>query len=211
MARTYARPVEVLRAIEALASETRLRMLGLLASEGPMTAAELARALDLSLPTVLEHMAKLEGAGLVTWTVVRRGGREARVYRPVAGRITVVVDLRRMAGVPPLRELERLAAEYLEKCRRLGRTVAVADVRSTLGVDEATAEAVAEYLNGTESIIVRHVADRIRGEAPDGAAVRDLARRLNVDEYWVVMAAKALEDGGAYRLVGDRLVRVSEE
>ncbi len=54
----------------ALADETRLRMIGLLTTQ-ERSVEELAAALDLRMPTISHHLAKLKEAGLVT---MRREG-----------------------------------------------------------------------------------------------------------------------------------------
>jgi DNA-binding transcriptional ArsR family regulator len=49
---------------QALADTTRRAMLARLA-QGPISVSELARPLSMSLPAVMQHLAVLEGAGLV--------------------------------------------------------------------------------------------------------------------------------------------------
>lgn len=51
-------------AFQALADPTRRTMLARL-SQGPATVSDLARPLSISLPAVLQHLAVLEGSGLV--------------------------------------------------------------------------------------------------------------------------------------------------
>ena len=51
-------------AFHALSVATRREMVARLAS-GPLTVSDLARPLPISLPAVLQHLAVLEGAGLV--------------------------------------------------------------------------------------------------------------------------------------------------
>ncbi|GAA2485643.1 hypothetical protein GCM10010406_22290 [Streptomyces thermolineatus] len=72
-------------ALRALAHPVRLRMLSLM-WPGPMSAAELARELDVSHALASRHLRRLDAAGLVELAEerVRRGGRERR-YRAVHG------------------------------------------------------------------------------------------------------------------------------
>jgi len=58
-------------AFQALADPTRRAMLVRL-SRGPVTVSDLARPLSISLPAVLQHLAVLEGAGLVRSTKIGR-------------------------------------------------------------------------------------------------------------------------------------------
>jgi DNA-binding transcriptional ArsR family regulator len=86
--------------LRALAHPVRLRMLTLM-WPGPMSAAELARELDISHALASQHLRRLDAAGLVELAEerVRRGGRERR-YRTVHG--TPLSDQR--AGTPLLAE-----------------------------------------------------------------------------------------------------------
>ena len=56
---------------QALADSTRRSMVTRLA-RGPATVSELARPLDMSLPAVMQHLAVLEGSGLVRSAKVGR-------------------------------------------------------------------------------------------------------------------------------------------
>ncbi|GAA4494904.1 hypothetical protein GCM10023191_034810 [Actinoallomurus oryzae] len=76
---------EVDPVLRALAHPLRLRMLSLM-WPGPMSAAELARELDVSHALASQHLRRLDAAGLVELAEerMRRGGRERR-YRTVRG------------------------------------------------------------------------------------------------------------------------------
>ncbi|GAA1189653.1 DNA-binding transcriptional ArsR family regulator [Kitasatospora gansuensis] len=71
--------------LRALAHPLRLRMLSLM-WPGPMSAAELARELDVSHALASQHLRRLDAVGLVELAEerTRRGGRERR-YRTVQG------------------------------------------------------------------------------------------------------------------------------
>jgi DNA-binding transcriptional ArsR family regulator len=71
--------------LRALAHPLRLRMLTLM-WPGPMSAAELARELDVSHALASQHLRRLTAAGLVELAEerMRRGGRERR-YRTIHG------------------------------------------------------------------------------------------------------------------------------
>ncbi|MFE9691967.1 ArsR/SmtB family transcription factor [Micromonospora sp. NPDC005806] len=71
--------------LRALAHPVRLRMLSLLWS-APLSAAALARELEISHALASQHLRRLDAAGLVELADVRsrRGGRERR-YRAVRG------------------------------------------------------------------------------------------------------------------------------
>ena len=59
-------PLEVVTAIETIGNRARTQVLRLLATEGPLTAAELAERLGATKPSVHNHLAALEASGLVT-------------------------------------------------------------------------------------------------------------------------------------------------
>lgn len=67
--------------IEALATETRRRMLRLLAT-GPLTLSELSERLGISQPAVLKHIRELESSGIIEPVEIRdQSGRLRRCYR----------------------------------------------------------------------------------------------------------------------------------
>ncbi|MGW7005172.1 ArsR/SmtB family transcription factor [Streptomyces sp. NPDC054933] len=88
--------------LRALAHPLRLRMLSLMWT-APMSAAELARELDISHALASQHLRRLDAVGLTELVEIRphRGGQERR-YRTVHG--TVLSDRR---------EAEPLLAEAL--------------------------------------------------------------------------------------------------
>jgi len=59
-----AEPIDLLAFFKALADETRLKIVGLLAN-GPRTTDQLAAQLDLRAPTISHHLEKLTAVGLV--------------------------------------------------------------------------------------------------------------------------------------------------
>src|SRR5213594_2012890 len=81
----------------ALASEVRVEVLKKL-DERRMTVTDLANALDLSKPTLLEHLEKLQAAELVKridegrkWIYYELTGRGKKILHPE--RVTIVVSL----------------------------------------------------------------------------------------------------------------------
>ncbi|WP_027660992.1 ArsR/SmtB family transcription factor [Salinispora fenicalii] len=71
----------------ALADATRRHLLDLLATQGEVTATNLAKQLPVSRQAVVKHLAVLDAAGLVSG---RRVGREVRYgVRPAALDVTV--------------------------------------------------------------------------------------------------------------------------
>ena len=69
----------------ALADASRRRLVDRL-SEGPASVSELARPLAMALPSVVKHLAVLEGGGMV---VSEKNGR-VRTYRMAPGALGIV-------------------------------------------------------------------------------------------------------------------------
>lgn len=118
--------------LRALAHPLRLRMLNLM-WPGPMSAAELARELDISHALASQHLRRLDAAGLVELAEerTRRGGRERR-YRTVHG--SPLSD--RHDGTPLL--AETLAHSLRERAGRRAEAGEGVTVDAELWVDERT-------------------------------------------------------------------------
>lgn len=110
----------------------RLRMLSLM-WPGPMSAAELARELDISHALASQHLRRLDAAGLVELAEerTRRGGRERR-YRAVRG--TPLSD--QHDGAPML--AEAMAHNLRERVSRRQEASEGVTVDAELWVDPQT-------------------------------------------------------------------------
>jgi DNA-binding transcriptional ArsR family regulator len=118
--------------LRALAHPLRLRMLNLM-WPGPMSAAELARELDISHALASQHLRRLDAVGLVELAEqrTRRGGRERR-YTTVHG--TPLSDQRE--ATPLL--AETLAYTLRERARRRVEDSEGVTVDAELWVDPQT-------------------------------------------------------------------------
>ena len=118
--------------LRALAHPLRLRMLTLM-WPGPMSAAELARELDISHALASQHLRRLDAVGLVELAEerTRRGGRERR-YRTVHG--SPLSDQR--DGSPLL--AETLAHTLRERATRRAKDSKGVTVDAELWVDPQT-------------------------------------------------------------------------
>jgi DNA-binding transcriptional ArsR family regulator len=87
----------------ALADSTRRAMVERLA-RGPASVSELAKPFGMALPTVLQHLAVLEAAGIVTSEKVGR----VRTYQAVPGALRVAGDWIGRQRLPAERRLDRL-------------------------------------------------------------------------------------------------------
>src|SRR5947209_15375877 len=87
----------------ALGDSTRRTMIERLA-RGPASVTELARPLDMALPTVVQHLGVLEDAGIVESTKVGR----VRTYQLAADALTPAADWIGRQRLPAERRLDRL-------------------------------------------------------------------------------------------------------
>jgi DNA-binding transcriptional ArsR family regulator len=87
----------------ALADSTRRAMVERLV-RGPASVSELAKPFGMALPTVLQHLAVLEAAGIVTSEKVGR----VRTYQAVPGALRVAGDWIGQQRLPAERRLDRL-------------------------------------------------------------------------------------------------------
>lgn len=101
---------------QALADPTRRSMLAQLA-RGPISVSELARPLAMSLPAVMQHLAVLEGSGLVRSEKVGRV-RTCRIEPQALSLAERWINQRRAEWE---RHLDRLG-QYLETLKTEGET-----------------------------------------------------------------------------------------
>ena len=83
---------ELLAVLKVLGSETRLRILSMLA-ERPMHAYEIMKELGVSYPIVLMHLNALRRVGLVEEAEAERGGRRRKYYRAVSFRLVLTPEV----------------------------------------------------------------------------------------------------------------------
>lgn len=101
-------------AFQALADPTRRAMVERL-SRGPASVSELARPFAMSLPAVMQHLALLEGSGLV---VSEKIGR-VRTYRIEPRALSLAEDWINARRTAWERRLDRLG-DYLEELKNNG-------------------------------------------------------------------------------------------
>jgi DNA-binding transcriptional ArsR family regulator len=101
-------------AFQALADPTRRAMVERL-SQGPASVSELARPIEMSLPAVMQHLAVLEGSGLVRSEKLGRV-RTCRVEPQALSLVEQWINQRRIEWE---HRLDRLG-EYLETLKQQG-------------------------------------------------------------------------------------------
>ncbi len=121
--------------IEALATETRRKIVKLLAIE-PLTLSEIAERLGISQPAALKHIRELESSGIIEASKVRdQYGRIRRCYR-IARPIRVILSLDGDSVriyVREARPIEGTPADIEGRLKRLRDMVSELDDVDSLG------------------------------------------------------------------------------
>ncbi len=212
----WSRPLEAKLVIEALASPTRVNIVRHLLDEEGLSASELAKRLNLSIPTVMEHLSALMSAGLVKWEWRTVGGRQLKVYSVVDRKISLQLDLDSYARLPSKQKFDELLHEYVERSLSRGWLPAkptVEAVCEVLNVDWRVALALVEHALMNEEEVVDHLLPKALEalEDLDELAVDELSRRLKVHEYWAARVARRLEERGGFRVENGRIKRLKED
>ncbi len=207
------RPLAGFRLIQALNSGPKLAIIKILLKykEG-LPAKEISRMLGVKLPTTLEHLSDLIKTGLVH---VEFNGRRKN-YVLTSRKIVLEIDLEQLVMLDEkrkdaeLKELEALAYRYLEektKKDKLPMTITVKDVVNTLGIDTNTAIEIVDFINTFTDkfvlLIERKILDILRSE--DGLTIDDLAKKLNMHKYWVIIGVQSLKSKSLVKIVNNKV------
>lgn len=201
--------------IDCLGDDTRIQIIKFLIDRWRLgvTAGELAEALNLKIPTIMEHLNLLEESGLVRFQYRQRGGRMLKVYELVDTVITLQLDLELFVSIPHRTKLEELAMQYFSTKRKQGLKAefSIDDVAKTLGVDQGTATVVYDFVASRRDEFTRIVGMDILKELKDKQEeqVDQLAATLKVDINWVKSAVNYLVNKGYVVLEGDKVKTVS--
>ena len=205
------RPLAARRVIQALASDAKLRLLRLLV-RGPVSPSAMAKELNMALSVVTEHLRDLERAGIVrTAGYSREGrGRPAKLYTLSSKRITLEIDLPLYASVGSEDEVLSLAIEYVRRKIEgpgLPASPSALDVAETLGLDVHVAAVVLDALREPKREVLDFLGDAIFRELKPDAWLDfdELAARLNVDKYWVLLSLRDMAGRGFVEVRGGRV------
>ena len=210
--------LKAMAALYSLSNETRLKIIELLLQRYRvgMTPSAIAKVLDLSLPTVTKHLEILEEAGLVNY-VYTRGGTPSKLYKITDLYLTIQIDLSKFVKAFNRSELERMAANYVQKKMEtnLPRNITINDIKSALKTDQDTAYVVYEYVNEKKiDLIVKPIAsmilDVLEREDKKSVSIQEL-KEINADEYWIEIACRHIQNKGIYTYRNKELVRVEIE
>jgi DNA-binding MarR family transcriptional regulator len=206
-------PIRARLILEALASKPRLKLIRLILENDKLTASELSELTGISLSTIIEHLDLLCAAGILRWHLVKRGRRRVKQYFLSSRYIELKIDLSTLTEAIDIYEIRELLAKYIVKkigVSRLPLKTDVRDISNTLELGNMVkAIAILDLFNYDEEYVINVLIgelDRV-GEI-DNIDVRDLARKLNVHEYWALRVAQKLSESGKYILKDNVLFRV---
>ncbi|RLG74461.1 MAG: hypothetical protein DRO23_06680 [Thermoprotei archaeon] len=202
------RQLVVRRIIDVLNSGPKLEILKILSEGKPLTASELSEKLKVKISTVLSHLDDLINTGLVKVETSSVGGRAIKKYSLVSNRIVLTINIRTLTHIEEIgveeyeKELEHLTLQYIKAKRErkgeLPLAIKVRDVAKTLNISIEKAIGIVDYINTHPEVIVDNISYDLLKVLRENkvATIRELADRLKVHPYWVVMAAKKLTSQG---------------
>ncbi len=205
-------PIWARLVLEALASKPRLNIIKLLIEKGPLTASEISEETGTSLSTIMEHLDILTASGILRWTLVKRGRRRVKQYSLASKMVELKIDLTTLIWAIDIEEKRRLLKRYIYiKMERDGFPLKPTskDIQEVLGLrDLREAIAILDLINRDEAYVVKVLEEKMEPEiVGDGISIRDLAKKLNIHEYWALLLAQRLSEGKKYILKGNMLYR----
>jgi biotin operon repressor len=155
--------------LKVIADETRLRILGLLASE-PQTGKALAESLELSPPTISHHMRKLVDAGVVIATSdAQRQWYRLNSELLLASRKIPLEPTSGVAASPGMDEDERFRVKVIRDFFVDGRLKEIPAQRKRRVV---VLQRIVETFDPSQSYSEREINDLLRPFHPDFATLR---------------------------------------
>ena len=198
--------------IDALSEKTRLEILRLL-MQNPMglTAAQIARALNKTIPTILSHIELLSYVGLLKINYQTYRGRVLKVYSLADKEIRLEIDLEKFVWVPLRSYLDFWVSEYIRIKRSesiLPSKLNVKDIAKSLGIDERTAKHVKEKIEKDQQWIPALAGEALQILANKNMiTISDLGKELSIARPWAVRLADILVSQGYVTRRDDILVK----
>ncbi len=209
-------PVRIRLVLEALSSKPRLNIIKLLIEKGRLTASEISQLTNTSLSTIMEHLELLQAAGLIRWTLTKRGRRKVKLYQLTAKYIDLKIDLNTLVEVTDISSIREQLKRYIElktEQDKLPLKTNLNDITKTLNLKNMMkAIAILDMFNYDEEYIVGILAEKIKNyKLPETIEINELAQKMNIHEYWALRLAQRLGETDEYMLTGKTLHKVSKE
>ena len=206
-------PVKARLILEALSSKPRLNIIKLLLKKDRLSASEIAAETKTSLSTILEHLDLLQAAGLIKSTLEKRGRRRVKTYSIGTKIIELKIDLNTLTEVIDINELRELLKNYIDRKlvgKGLPLKISVRDIVDTLQLENLKkAIALIDLYNYDEEYIIDILIENFkRKEFGESIDIKELAKKLNIHEYWALRLAHKLSEKKEYTLEGNTLYKI---
>ncbi|MFQ5821121.1 MAG: winged helix-turn-helix domain-containing protein [Candidatus Heimdallarchaeota archaeon] len=203
-------PLKAKRVMEAVSDEKRLEIIHVLLKSGQLTASQISQAVQITVPTVLHHLALLAGAEIIRFNYVKLDtvGREVKHWSVVDPLIYLQLDLETFSLIRSWENIQDLAIQYINTERGKGflpppQGFRVGDIRENLRVDSRVAEVVFDWLMENTEEIAMHLSLDARKlfEGIPLISMEDLMKKLQIEQEWAIAVLNQLVRSGDFKLV----------
>lgn len=198
--------------IDALSDKTRLEILKLLMNNPTgMTAAQIARILNKTIPTILSHLEILTEAGILRIDYITYRGRALKLYSISEKEISIEIDLQKFVWIPLRSYLDLWISQYIKIKREtdiLPSKVSAKDIAKILGIDERTAVHIKEQIENNPNWLSSLVNEALQILSQRGfITIADLSKSLSIARIWAKKLAELIVQQGYAYLKDDTLYR----
>jgi len=213
-------PLKAKRVMEAVSDEKRLEIIHVLLKSGQLTASQISQAVQITVPTVLHHLALLAGAEIIRFKYVKLDtvGREVKHWYVVDPIIYLQLDLETLSLIRSWENIQNLALQYIIAERAKGfltppQGFRVGDIREVLRVDSRVAEVVFDWLMENTEEIAMHLALDARKLFEDLPLIsnEDLMKKLHIEQQWAIAVLNQLVRSGDFKLVDMTTIAPTKE
>jgi len=205
-------PTRARYVIDALSDKNRLEILKLLI-ENPngLTAAQIARVLNKTIPTILSHLDVLMQANLLNIGYQQFRGRALKVYSLADKEIKLEIDLEKLVWVPLRSYLDQWVTQYIKLKRAesiIPSKISAKDVAKILGIDERTAKHIKNKIENEQqwlSLLLNEALQILSMRYM--ISIAELGKELSIARTWAVSLANMLVSQGYVRRQDDTLIR----
>ncbi|MFQ6125080.1 MAG: winged helix-turn-helix domain-containing protein [Candidatus Heimdallarchaeota archaeon] len=203
-------PLKAKRVMEAVSDEKRLEIIHVLLKNGQMTASQISQAVQITVPTVLHHLALLAGAEIIQFKYVKLDsvGREVKHWYVVDPLIYLQLDLETFSLIRSWENIQDLALQYInaERTKQLlppPGGFRIGDIKEALRADSRVAEVVFDWLMENTEEIAMHLALIARKlfEGLPLISIDDLMKKLHIEQEWAIAVLNQLVRSGDFKLV----------
>lgn len=203
-------PTQARYLIDALSDKTRLEIIKLLiTSPTGLTAAQIARFLNKTIPTILSHLELLTQANLLKIGYQTYRGRALKVYSLADKEIRLEIDLERLVWVPLRSHLDLWVSQYIKIKRStsiLPSKISVKDIAKTLNIDERTAKHVKEKIENEQQWLSSLVNEALQLLSKrNSVSIAELSNYLSIARNWAMRLAENLVSQG-YAIKRDNIL-----